>query len=71
MSDNPNVDEGLRRLGIDPDDVDPAVLVSLRKAATKPPRQLSRDDLARMSPAEITEAEAAGKLDHLLGRKAD
>lgn len=32
------------------------------------PRQLTRDDLSRMSADEIAEAEAAGRFNHLLGR---
>ena len=65
------LDQALAALGIDADDLDPDVLDTLRRAASKPPKQLRRDDLKTMSPKQITAAEQAGKLDHLLGRKAD
>ena len=65
------VTQALEGLGLDPGDVDPDVLDGLRKAAATPPRQLTRDDLARLKPDEVVAAEQAGKLDHLLGRKAD
>ena len=65
------VDQALGAIGLDPGDVDPDVLAGLRKAASKPPKQLTRDDLARLKPDEVVAAEQAGKLDTLLGRKAN
>jgi hypothetical protein len=65
------IDQGLRNLGLDPDDLDPDVLAGIREAAAKPPRQLDRGDLSRLSAAEIVAAEAAGKLDRLLGRNGE
>jgi len=64
------IDQGLRNLGLDPDDLDPDVLAGIREAAARPPKQLDRDDLARMSPDEIVDAQKAGKLDRLLGKGA-
>ena len=63
------VTQALEAIGLAPEDVDPDVLAGLRQAATKPRKQLTRDDLARMTPEAITEAERAGKLDKLLGRQ--
>ena len=62
------VDEALGAIGLDPDDVDPAVLAGLRKAAAKSAQQLDRADLKSMTPDQIVKAKADGKLENVLGR---
>lgn len=77
----PSVDEVLAMTDAELD-----AFVTARRATTMPapnraqgangsnaPRgdgQLTRDDLKRMTPAEIVEAQRAGRCNHLLGRPA-
>lgn len=64
------LDRALDALGIDPANLDPQVLESLRTAAAAPPAQLSREDLAGMTPEQIVKAKADGKLAQIMGGDA-
>ena len=60
------LDQALESIGLQPDDLDPAVYESLRQARQERTRQLTREDLASMTPAQIVEAKSDGRLDQLL-----